>query len=172
MQKLLPSRCQLHLWDVRCILICHTGLWRSLNYSLIRCISVAEWQMYTILTDVIPLVVFLTYWSLLPTCTKWLSLHDNRCTGALLLQCRCSCVCNKRKNQLGLCNNCGQYSISSHMDNIQYVLYIKTKLLRMFHLPHVFYPPQPTPHWTDLPLMTSQKLQTHLIHYLSLLLTD
>jgi len=55
------------------------------------------------------------------TCTKWLSLHDNRCTGALLQQCRCFlCVCNKRKDQLGLCNHCGKHSISSHMDNIQY----------------------------------------------------
>lgn len=60
------------------------------------------------------------------TCTKWLSLHDNRCTGALLPQCRCFlCVCNKRKDQLGLCNN----SISSHKDNMYY---IKTKHLRMF----------------------------------------
>lgn len=74
------------------------------------------------------------------TRSKWLSLHDN-CTGALLLWCRCFlCVCNGSNDQLGLWNNCRQHSISSH---IHKMYSIKTKLLIMFHLPRVFYPPWP-----------------------------
>ncbi len=74
------------------------------------------------------------------TCSIWLSSHDNR-TGALLLRCRCFlCVCSKCNDQLELCNNCRQHSISSHIHKMHA---IKTKLLIMFYLPHVFYPPRP-----------------------------
>lgn len=74
------------------------------------------------------------------TCSIWLSSHDNR-TGALLLWCRCFlCVCSKSNDQLELCNNCRQHRISSHIHKMHA---IKTKLLIMFYLPHVFYPPRP-----------------------------
>lgn len=78
------------------------------------------------------------------TCSKWLSSHDNR-TGALLRRCRCFlCVCNKSNDQLGLCNNCRQHSIRSHIHKMYSV---QIKLLIMSHLPHVFYPPWPSPSW-------------------------
>lgn len=113
------------------------------------------------------------------TCTKWLSSHDNR-TGALLLQRRWFlCVWRKCNDQLARWNNCWQHNIISLICDM-YCTHIKTKHTEIHNFCNAHFdnvslskcPYNPHPPQMDLPLVTSQKHQMHLIHYLSVLLAD